>query len=106
MKDLGYQKALIQDWDTLNSLRESIIVYLEFIEMGESVEEELAAETDKFILQLEALELKNMLKEEDDHRDAVVQFSPGAGGQRVKIGLKCYIECIHGGPIKTDIRCL
>lgn len=50
MKDLGYQKALIQDWDTLNSLRESIIVYLEFIEMGESVEEELAAETDKFIL--------------------------------------------------------
>ncbi len=80
MKDLGYQKALIQDWDTLNSLRESIIVYLEFIEMGESVEEELAAETDKFILQLEALELKNMLKEEDDHRDAVVQFSPGAGG--------------------------
>lgn len=80
MKDLGYQKALIQDWDTLNSLRESIIVYLEFIEMGESVEEELVAETDKFILQLEALELKNMLKEEDDHRDAVVQFSPGAGG--------------------------
>ena len=80
MKDLGYQKALIQDWDTLNSLRESIIVYLEFIEMGESVEEEMAAETDKFILQLEALELKNMLKEEDDHRDAVVQFSPGAGG--------------------------
>jgi peptide chain release factor 2 len=80
MKDLGYQKALIQDWDALNSLRESIIVYLEFIEMGESVEEELAAETDKFILQLEALELKNMLKEEDDHRDAVVQFSPGAGG--------------------------
>ncbi len=80
MKDLGYQKALIQDWDALNSLRESIIVYLEFIEMGETVEEELAAETDKFILQLEALELKNMLKEEDDHRDAVVQFSPGAGG--------------------------
>lgn len=80
MMDLVYQKALIQDWDTLNSLRESIIVYLEFIEMGESVEEELAAETDKFILQLEALELKNMLKEEDDHRDAVVQFSPGAGG--------------------------
>ena len=47
-----------------------------------------------------------MLKEEDDHRDAVVQFSPGAGGQRARIGLKCYIECTHGGPIKTDISCL
>ena len=80
MKDLGYQKSLIQDWDTLNSLKESITVYLEFIEMGEPVEQELAIETEKFLTQLDALELKNMLKEEDDHRDAVVQFSPGAGG--------------------------
>ncbi|MBK98028.1 MAG: peptide chain release factor 2 [Balneola sp.] len=80
MKDFGFQKALIQDWDALNSLKESIIVYLEFIEMGESVEEELSAEIQKFLNHLEALELKNMLKEEDDHRNAVVQFSPGAGG--------------------------
>lgn len=80
MKDLGYQKALIHDWDALNSLKESIFVYLEFIDMGESVEEELSEETQKFLTQLEALELKNMLKEDDDHRDAVVQFSPGAGG--------------------------
>ena len=80
MKDLGYQKALIQDWDALNSLKESIFVYLEFIDMGESVEEELSEETQKFLTQIEALEIKNMLKEDDDHRDAVVQFSPGAGG--------------------------
>ena len=80
MKDLGYQKALIQDWDALYSLKESIIVYLEFVKMGETVEKELSAEIKKFLTQLEALELKNMLKEEDDHRYAVVQFSPGAGG--------------------------
>ena len=80
MKDLGYQKYLIQDWNTLNSLKESITVYLEFIEMGEPVEQELSVEIEKFLTQLDALELKNMLKEEDDHRDAVVQFSPGAGG--------------------------
>ena len=80
MKDLGYQKSLIQDWDTLNSLKESITVYLEFIKMGELVEQELSIETEKFLTQLDALELKNMLKDEDDHRDAVVQFSPGAGG--------------------------
>ena len=42
MKDLGYQKSLIQDWNTLNSLKESITVYLEFIEMGEPVEQELS----------------------------------------------------------------
>ena len=60
MKDLGYQKALIQDWDALNSLKESITVFLEFIDMGESVEEELSEETEKFLTQLEALELKEL----------------------------------------------
>jgi len=80
MKDLGVQKSLVESWDGLNELRESIQVYLEFIEMGEDVHEELNVEHAKFLKALEDLELKNMLKEEDDQRDAVVQFSPGAGG--------------------------
>ncbi len=80
MKDLGVQKSLVESWDGLNALRESIQVYLEFIEMGEDVQEELNADYGSFLKALEDLELKNMLKEEDDQRDAVVQFSPGAGG--------------------------
>ena len=80
MKELDNEKSLVEAWDKLNELRESINVFLEFLEMGEDVETELEDEYTKLIKGLESLELRNMLKGTDDHRDAVVTFNPGAGG--------------------------
>jgi peptide chain release factor 2 len=80
MRDLDREKTIVQQWDSLAERRESVEVYLEFAEEGESVEEELQTEAGKLEKELEALELKNMLRGEDDHRDAIVTFKPGAGG--------------------------
>lgn len=80
MKELDNEKSLVEAWDGLNELRESINVFLEFLEMGEDVDAELEEEYRKLIKGLENLELRNMLKGTDDHRDAVVTFNPGAGG--------------------------
>ena len=80
MKELDNEKSLVAAWDELNDLRESINVFLEFQEMGEDVEDDLDAEYAKLQKGLEKLELRNMLKGQDDHRDAVVTFNPGAGG--------------------------
>jgi peptide chain release factor 2 len=80
MKELDNEKSLVAAWDELNDLRESINVFLEFQEMGEEVDDDLDAEYAKLQKGLEKLELRNMLKGQDDHRDAVVTFNPGAGG--------------------------
>ncbi|MEO1022957.1 MAG: peptide chain release factor 2 [Bacteroidota bacterium] len=80
MKQMDYEKGLVEAWDSLNGLRESINVFLEFQEMGEDVEAELDAEYATFVTELEALELRNMLNQADDHRDAIINFNPGAGG--------------------------
>lgn len=80
MKELDNEKSLVEAWDALNELRESINVFQEFLEMGEDVDAELEEEYRKLIKGLENLELRNMLKGSDDHRDAVVTFNPGAGG--------------------------
>lgn len=80
MRELDNEKNLVESWDELNAIRESIEVYLEFQEMGEDVEAEIDAEYKKLLKGLDDLELKNMLKSPDDHRDAVVNFNPGAGG--------------------------
>lgn len=80
MKDIGHEKGLVEAWDKLNAIRESINVFLEFEEMGEDVGDELNEEYAKFKHELEVLELRNMLKGPDDHRDAIVNFNPGAGG--------------------------
>ena len=80
MKQMDIEKGFVESWDSLNELRESILVYQEFIAEGEDVEEDLDAEVAKLASGLEGLELRNMLKGVDDHRDAVVTFNPGAGG--------------------------
>jgi peptide chain release factor 2 len=47
---------------------------------GESVEAEAEAEITALLKGIEDLELKNMLGEEDDHRDALLTINSGAGG--------------------------
>lgn len=80
MQDLDFEKEIVGSWDELNELRDSIQVYREFLEEGESVEDELESEIKTFQKKLRDLELQNMLSEPDDHRDAIVTFNPGAGG--------------------------
>lgn len=80
MKKLDHEKSMVASWDKLDELRDSIKVYQEFMEEGEDVEDELLQELSKLERGVEALELKNMLRGEDDHRDAILTFNPGAGG--------------------------
>ncbi len=80
MKKLDHEKSLVESWDDLYAIKESIEVFLEFEEMGEDVDSELQSEYQKLNKGLENLELRNMLNGPDDQRDAVMTFNPGAGG--------------------------
>ncbi len=80
MRELDYEKSLVNSWDELNELRESILVYKQFLEEGEDVSDDIQVEIAKFREKLSDLELQNMLSGTDDHRDAIVTFNPGAGG--------------------------
>lgn len=80
MRALDQEKSIIESWDELDELRSSINVYKQFLEEGEDVKEELQRESNLFAKKLQELELQNMLNGEDDHRDAIVSFNPGAGG--------------------------
>ncbi len=80
MRELDQEKTIVEKWDELDELRESIRVYRQFLDEGEDVENELERESREFAKKLQELELQNMLSGEDDHRDAIVTFNPGAGG--------------------------
>ena len=80
MKKLDHEKSMVKSWDRLDELRESIKVYQEFLDEGEDVGDELQQEIKKLEKGVEDLELRNMLRGDDDHRDAVLTFNPGAGG--------------------------
>lgn len=80
MRELDQEKSLVESWDELDELRDSIRVFKEFLDEGEDVSEDLQKEIFIFRKKLEDLELQNMLSDADDHRDAIVTFNPGAGG--------------------------
>tara|TARA_B100001287_G_scaffold159493_1_gene134030 strand:+ start:4079 stop:4981 length:903 start_codon:yes stop_codon:yes gene_type:complete len=70
----------VESYDKLKIALEDTEVLYEFLKEGESSEEELNEQFKKLILQLDDLELKNMLSSEEDHLDAVLQITAGAGG--------------------------
>lgn len=80
MRELDFEKEITGKWDNLNDLRESIKVYKQFLDEGEDVTDEIQAEVSDFKEKLKDLELQNMLSGDDDHRNAIVTFNPGAGG--------------------------
>lgn len=80
MKELNEEKEWIKNWDELDEHRQNIKVYQEFIEEGEDVVDDLNKEIVTLTTRLEELELRNMLNDEDDHRDALITINPGAGG--------------------------
>lgn len=80
MKELNDEKEWIAKWDQLDELRQSIQVYREFLKEGEDVAGEINKDGETLKRQLGELELRNMLRDEDDKRDALLTINPGAGG--------------------------
>jgi len=70
----------VKGWDELDKHRQNYLFYKEMEAEGESVEAEAEAEITALLKGIEDLELKNMLGEEDDHRDALLTINSGAGG--------------------------
>lgn len=64
----------------MDNHRQNILLYREMEQEGDSVEAELDEEYRLLIDGVESLELRNMLGEEDDHRDALLTINAGAGG--------------------------
>lgn len=74
----------IKSWTTcfqeVQSASEDLNVLFEFFEMGEALEEDVAAQFDVTVELIEQLEAKNMLRKEEDKLGAVLRINAGAGG--------------------------
>jgi len=80
MKELNFEKDWLKQWDELDEMRQNIDVYREMFKEGEDVSGEINEEVTRLEAGIDALEFKNMLRHEDDRRDALITINPGAGG--------------------------
>lgn len=75
-------KSWIEPWNALSGRLDDLDALVELLEMEDDAE--LAAEFTAGLKQasagVEAMEVRTMLQGEDDHREAIVNINPGAGG--------------------------
>ncbi len=80
-KDIVEQSSVVDAWDDLRRRADDVETLLELAaEEGEDLDDEIRQDSEQLKTALEALELRNMLSGEDDHRNAILTINPGAGG--------------------------
>jgi peptide chain release factor 2 len=80
MKQIRGLKFWVETFDQTASSVADLDVMLEFVKEGMAEEAELDAQYNKLLVEIEELELKNMLSNEEDSLSAVLQITAGAGG--------------------------
>lgn len=80
MKKIQSKKKWITSYDELKESFDELTVLSEFLEAGESSEEEVEAAYKSTLDKIEDLEFLNMLSREEDKLDAIITINPGAGG--------------------------
>jgi len=80
MRNIRTIKVWTDGFMAVNLLVDDLLVLFEFFEAGEASADELDKAYAETIQEIEALEAKNMLRNEEDHLGAVLRINAGAGG--------------------------
>ena len=80
MKQIRGLKFWVETFDLTATSVADLDVMLEFVKEGMAEEAEIDAQYNKLLVEIEELELKNMLSNEEDSLSAVLQITAGAGG--------------------------
>ena len=73
-------KSWIEGYEQVTSAVGDLQVLFDFAKEGEATEEEVDAQYQETIRVLEDIELRNMLRREEDHFGAIMKINSGAGG--------------------------
>lgn len=80
MKQIQARKSWTNVYEKTATLVQDLEVLYEFYTAGDVPEEELKQEFSKALKEVEDLELKKMLSNEEDQLSALMEINPGAGG--------------------------
>jgi len=80
MKKVKVLKSWIESYDEVKASEDDLQVLYEFAKEGEASHEEVDGQYASALKLLEELELKNMLRKEEDQLGAILKINSGAGG--------------------------
>ena len=80
MKKVRELKSWIEGYEQVTSAVGDLQVLFDFAKEGEATEDEVDAQYQETIRVLEDIEMRNMLRREEDHFGAIMKINSGAGG--------------------------
>jgi len=80
MKKLRELKSWVNDWEEVHTANEDLKLIYDFFKMGEAEESDVTEQYNLTKEMLEKLELKNMLRRDEDKLGALLKINAGAGG--------------------------
>ena len=80
MKKIQGLKSWTESYESVETSLEDVETLFEFAEEGEASDEEVTETYKAALKEVEELELKKMLSEEEDQLSCMLQITPGAGG--------------------------
>jgi peptide chain release factor 2 len=80
LKMIKTNKMWVDGFKQVQVLLDDLETLREFYEVNDVTAEEVEATCQNLMAKLEALELKKMLRSEEDQLDAILEINPGAGG--------------------------
>jgi peptide chain release factor 2 len=82
MQNMSREKEWVDAWNNLKIKNDDLKAFIELGEesQDENLQNEIQTELTSFEKSISALEFKNMLSGEDDHRNAILTIHSGAGG--------------------------
>lgn len=109
MQESSGLKKWVEEFNTLETHFNDINSLIEMAEAekDETIEAELINDIDRFENELNDIEFKNMLSDEDDIRDAVITINSGAGGTEsqdwAEMLLRMYLRYCEKNNFKTTL---
>jgi len=80
LRKIARLKSWVEGYNGVKTAVDDLNVLAEFLEAGESSEEEVTTQYTEALTLTEALESKNMLRNEEDSLGAILKINSGAGG--------------------------
>lgn len=82
LQAISSKKKTVEEWETLNRQREDLAVLFQLAEEEDDAKtlKEVQHSAEKLLDEIERLELKSTLNDEDDPKDAILEIHSGAGG--------------------------
>jgi len=80
MKGLAQLKNWTADFEKINAALDDLIVIYDFYKEGEASEEDVDSQYNNCVSYIEDLEVRNMLRKEEDQLGAILKINSGAGG--------------------------